>query len=255
MDFPQSTLEEIAESERQMVLGAKERYGKHFINARAGSVFLSRCIVSVDHDRMNFARFLALLKKHHMLAIMSAVRLHKVQAMMNLRQVIEAGAAAAFAIGNPQDHHFFKVDANNIITSPQELTKKRYRWLEQNFKVGSDAIKAKKELINNAQSHANIVSTDSVFHIADSGDVIKAPFFDIEDDYFVKTDLWLASAIALDLMDLFYGVNKGRNVIGFIDDFPAYLKQFESDTAALRVEMMATDRFKRAMANANAAKS
>ena len=70
------------------------------------------------------------------------------------------------------------------------------------------AIKAKKELINNAQSHANVVSADSVFRIADQGDLVSAPFFDIEDDYFVKTDLWLASSIAVELMDLFYGVNK-----------------------------------------------
>lgn len=254
MDFPQSTLEEITESERQMVLTAKERFGNHYVNARAGSVFLSRCIVSVDHDRMNFGRFLALLKKHHMLAIMSAVRLHKVQAMMNLRQVLEAGAAAAFAIANPGDHHFFKVDQNNIITSPQRLTEKRYRWLEQNFKAGSDAIKAKKELINNSQSHANIVSTDSVFQISDAGDWINAPFFDREDDYFVKADLWLASSIALELMDLFYGINKGRNVIGFIDDFPVYFAQFERDTAALRAKVMATERYKAAAAKAAAAK-
>jgi hypothetical protein len=97
-DFPQSTLEEITESERQMVLTAKERFGNYYVTARASSVFLSQCIVSLDHDRMNFGRFLALMKKHHILAIISAVRLHKVQAMMNLRQVLEAGAAAAFAI-------------------------------------------------------------------------------------------------------------------------------------------------------------
>jgi len=34
MDFPQSTIEEITESERQMVLTAKERFGRHFVNAR-----------------------------------------------------------------------------------------------------------------------------------------------------------------------------------------------------------------------------
>jgi len=101
MKWGQSTLEEITESERQMLLSAKERFGNHYVNARASSVFLSRCIVAVEHDRMNFGRFLALAKKHHMLAIMSAVRLHKVQAMMNLRQVLEAGAAAALRLQIP----------------------------------------------------------------------------------------------------------------------------------------------------------
>lgn len=85
MDFPQSTLEEIAESERQMVFSAERRFGKYYVNARAASVFLSRCIIGINHDRMIFARYFALMKKYHMLALLSVVRLHKVQAMMDLR--------------------------------------------------------------------------------------------------------------------------------------------------------------------------
>ena len=99
MELKQSTLEEIVESERSLVLGAEARYGKYYLNARACSIFLSRSIVSVElshHD--TFGRFFSQLKKHHMLALLSTVRLHKVQSMMNLRQVLEASAAAAFAI-------------------------------------------------------------------------------------------------------------------------------------------------------------
>jgi hypothetical protein len=185
-----------------------------------------------------------------MLAIMSAVRLHKVQAMMNLRQVLEAGAAAAYAIANPDDDNFFKVDQSNIIRTPKNVAKKRYDWLEQNFKASSDAIKAKKGLINDAQAHTNVVSSDSVFRITGAGDLINSPFFDIEDAHFVKTDLWLSASIAVDLMDLFYGVNRGRNVIEFIPNFPEFLMRLQSDTAALREEMMATTRYQAAMAKA-----
>jgi hypothetical protein len=67
--------------------------------------------------------------------------------------------------------------------------------------IVSDAIKTKKDLINNGQSHANVISADSVFRIDDTGELINAPFFDIEDDYFVKTALWLAASVALELMD------------------------------------------------------
>jgi hypothetical protein len=66
MEFPQSTFEEIIESERSIVLGAKERYGAFYTHARACSVFLSRSVVGVDHDRMMFSRFFSLMKKHHM---------------------------------------------------------------------------------------------------------------------------------------------------------------------------------------------
>jgi hypothetical protein len=246
--FLQSTLEEITESERQMLLAAKDRYGNHYVNARASSVFLSKCIVAIDHDRLNFGRFLAIMKKHHMLSIMSAVRLHKVQAMMNLRQVLEAGAAAAFAIANPEDHYFFKIDDKGIVKTPPKLTDKRYDWLEKNFKEKSDSIKAKKSLINNSQSHANVVSAHSVFQINDTGELINAPFFDIEDNYFVKSDLWLASAVALEIMELFYEVNIERNVIEFMPGFPEFIRRLESDTNARLAELKGADRYQRTMA-------
>jgi len=109
------TLDEIIESERKMPLLAKTRYGEFYNNAVACSILLSNCIAKIDRSRMMFLRFLALTKKHHMLALLSTVRLHRVQAMMNLRQVLEAGAAAAFAIANPEGHHFADVDEQGIL--------------------------------------------------------------------------------------------------------------------------------------------
>jgi hypothetical protein len=251
MEYQQKTLAQITESEAQMVRTAAERFGNYFLNAWACSVLLSKCVASVSHDRMNFARFLALTKKHHMLAVLSLVRLHKVQAMMDLRQSLEAGAAAAFAIANPEDEHFFKVDQHGIVETPQKLTDKRYRWLEQNYKTRSDAIKAKKDLINNGHSHANVISADSVFRIDDTGELVNAPFFDIEDDHFVKTDLWLAASVALELMDWFYGVNRGRRgAIEFVPNFVHDVQALAGGTDSLRVEMAATERFKAAMAKA-----
>ncbi len=248
MEFLQSTFEEIIESERLMLLTAEERYGKYYKNARVCSIFLSRCITEVDHDRMMFARFFALMKKHHMLALLSILRLHKVQAMMNLRQVLEAGAAAAFAIGNPEQHHFAETDEQGLLDPSQELTKKRYKWLHERYRSKSDWIKSTKDRINMSAAHANIVSSGSTFRVSDTGDLINAPFFDIEDDYFVKADLWQAASIALTLMDLLYGVNQGRNVIAFYQDFAASVGRLAQETDALLVEMKATDRFKRGLA-------
>jgi hypothetical protein len=254
MDFPQSTLEEITESEALMIRIAAERFGDYFFNAWECSVLLSKCVVSVDHTRLNFARFHAVLKKHHTLAVLSFARLHKVQGMMDLRQALEAGCAAAFAIAKPEDEHFFKIDQHNIITSPQSLTDKRYRWLDQNFKQRSDAIKAKKKLINDNQAHANVVMSDSIFRIDDTGELVNAPFFDIEDAHHVKTDLWLAAGIALELMDWFYGINKGRDVIAFAPGFVDDVQGLAKATDALRAEMVATDRYKAAMAKEAARK-
>jgi hypothetical protein len=252
MNFPQSTLHEITDSEALMVRTAADRFGNYFLNAWACSVLLSKCVTSVDHSRLNFARYHAVLKKHHTLAVLSLVRLHKVQAMMDLRQALEAGCAAAFAIANPENEHFFKVDEHNIVTSPQNLTDKRYRWLDQNFRQRSDVIKAKKKLINEHQAHPNVVSADRVFRIDDTGELINAPFFDIEDVHLVKIDLWLAASIALELMDWFYGVNTGRDVIAFAPNFVNGVQQLAKGTNALQAELMATDRFQRIMAKMDA---
>jgi hypothetical protein len=246
MEFPQSTLEEIVESEHLMVRTASDRYGSYYDHARECSIFLSRSVASVDHDRMMFARFFSLMKKHHLLALLSIVRLHKVQAMMNLRQVLEAGSAAAFAIANPELHHFADTDEQGLLDPSQELTKKRYQWLEQNYRDKSDWIKEKKEQINLSTAHANIVSSESTFRIADAGGVINAPFFDIEDDYIVKVDLWQTGSIALTLVDFFYGVNQGRNVIEFCVGFPDHVHRLAKDNDALINELKSTERFKRA---------
>jgi hypothetical protein len=247
MRFAQSTIEEIVESERLMLLKAKNRYGRYYIHARGVSVFLSLCITAVDPDRMMFRRFHAHMKKHHMLALFSALRLHKVQAMMNLRQVLEAGASGAFAIANPEQEHFADTDSQGILDPSQELTKKRYAWLHKNFESKSQWVKDTKERINASAAHANIVSADSVFRIADAGDRIDAPFFDLEDEYHVKTDLWLIASVALTLMDLLYEVNQERNVIEFRHDFADTIAAMADESNALLAEMKSTDRYKSAM--------
>jgi hypothetical protein len=103
-------------------------------------------------------------------------------------------------------------------------------------------------LINSNQSHANVVSADSIFRIDWEGELVNAPFFDVEDEYFVKTDPRLASVVALELMDLFYGVNQGRNVVEFIPDFPNHIERLAKNTASLLAELKTSDRYQRVMA-------
>ena len=93
-----------------------------------------------------FGRFFSLMKKHHTLTFLSALRLHKVQAMANLRQVLEAGAGAAYAIANPRHFRdFVDIDAFNIMDPSQKLTKKRYRWLDENYPENSKWLASTKE--------------------------------------------------------------------------------------------------------------
>lgn len=254
MTYPQSTLEEIIDSERAMLLDAPERYRQHYKHARATTIYLSLCIASIEHDRVEmFGRLFSLMKKQHTLSIFSILRLHKVQAMMDLRQVLEAGAGAAFAIAHPETHHFVDVDAFGIMDPSQKLTSKRYKWLEKNYPDKSEWVSTTKGRINNHVAHANIISGDNTFRMADDRSDARAPFFDVEDEYYVKADLWLTSSVAIQLMDLFFGVavdvtrDAGRSVIEFRDDFQRTVNGLASENDALLAEMQASERFQMVM--------
>ncbi len=96
-------------------------------------------------------------------------------------------------------------------------------------------------------AHANIVSSESTFRVADTGDTINAPFFAIEDEYTVKADLWMTGSIALTLVDFFYGVNQGRSVMEFCAGFTRHVGRLAEENEALIAEIKSTDRFKRAL--------
>jgi hypothetical protein len=254
MEFRQGTLAEIRESEKEMILTAPQRYGQYYEHAFECSMFLTQFLNSIDPDRYVAASFFAQVKRHHTLALFSTVRLHKVQSVMNLRQVLEAGACAAFAIANPDHKHFVDTDADGILDPSPALARKRYAWLKKNYPAGSDAIEGIKKQINLEAAHANLISAQANFRTNYNERWFAAPFFDIEDAYYVKTDLWRLGSVAITLLDVFYGVNNGRNVIKFVDNFvPIFQKLVATDTT-LREEMMSSDRYKRAMEKENARK-
>ena len=109
-DYKQSTIVEMVESERLMVLEAHGRYPTFYPHAEEAVHFLSTFVRSIKADRHIFGSFLSHAKEHAMLALFSTIRLHQVQAMMDLRQVLEAGTAAAFALVHPEYEHFVTID-------------------------------------------------------------------------------------------------------------------------------------------------
>jgi hypothetical protein len=248
MEIKQRTIAEIAETERLLLANADERYPVYYPHALEASLFLSNFVKSVDADRSLFAMFLSQVKKHHTLALFSTVRLHQIQARMNLRQVLEAGASAAFAIANPGPENFVNTDEQGILDPSQKLAKKRYDWFATHYRAGSDAIKNMKATINETTAHANLIYTHNNFRFSENNGSFDAPFFDIEDEHFVKTDLWMIGNIAVGLLDVFYGVNQGQNVIKFVDDFLPRFEKIARDNNALHAEMTATERYKKAQA-------
>lgn len=247
MDFKQSTFEEIVESEREMILTAEERYGAYYANASKFNILLSDFIKSIDPDRYIFAMFLSQIKKHSLLALFSTVRLHHIQAMMDLRQVLEAGSCAAYAIANPDQNGFADIRENGILNASQELTGKRYKWLDEKYPTGSTAIHNMKGSINSSSAHSNIIYAHNNFKLNEGAGKIETPLFDKEDAYLVKIHLWTIGNIIMGLTDLFYSVAKDHGGIVFADNFISRLKELENENHRLMAEIQGTERYKKSL--------
>ena len=246
MEFKQSSIGAIIESERLMVLSAPERFGYFHDNAMGTNYLLQHGIAGVPHHRSLFARWGSQLKKCHLLAVFSFVRLHQVQGLMNLRQVLEAAVDAAFAVAHVDDiKDYGYADKHGAIMTPQSFKKKRYAWLAANYKDGSDNLQAKKDAINRYGSHASVVQTMNNFQAQFDAPTpfFGTSFFDAEDPFHVKTDLWRSADIALAVLDLLYGVNRDFGVLTFAGDYERRFHDLARRHDALGEEMRATERF------------
>jgi hypothetical protein len=233
------------DAENTLAKNAPERFGRYYENALGLSWLLANFPKRVDHSRELFVRWLAQARKHHALALLSIVRLHAVQGAMDLRQVLEAGAYAAHALAN-HDVDVAKLMDDDGFLKPTS-GRAAYQWLDQNYPAGSSQLKSIKGMINETLSHANLVNTQNNFRYSGDGQSMEASFFDTEDDHLVKTRLWQAGNVAQGIIDLFWGVHLQHGGVEFRDDFEPRFRQLAEENASLRGEMMATERYRKAM--------
>ena len=250
MEFKQDTIGDIIESEKQMILHGAECYGEYFINASEFNNLLNNFIKSVDDPAKFIAiAFIFQIRKYHTLALFSAIRRHHIQTSMNLRYVIEAAQWAAYGMGNEEQEKFCSKDANDIISVEDKHEKAMYKWLDDNFKVKADETRRLKKMISGAGAHSDITYAFQNFEMKPFEDAgFKTTFFDPENDYWIKTDLWFVANTALGILDLFYGVNRKYKVFKLVDDFSSRFKELVDQNNQLKTEMMGTENYKRAQA-------
>lgn len=236
---------EIIDKEKEMLLNAEEKYGEYHHNCFAFIDLMQDFVKETKPDAWIFALFLSQIKKHIVLSFFSALRQHHIQAMLDLRQVFEAGAKGAYSIAFPEHQKFIQTKSNDTAFEPEGLAKEAYDWLEKNYPKGTEPLKKLKKTINESCAHANAIYAFQNFELSKKTRGFEFSFFDKDDSDLVKTDLWFIGNVAMGLMDLFYGVNQGRNLITFSPDFITRLKQYEVVGNKLKAEMMSKERFAR----------
>jgi hypothetical protein len=105
---------------------------------------------------------------------------------MDIRQVLESGVCAAYAIEHDDKEEYVKGEGDELLKN-QEL-KKYYTWIEKNYKDSSDKIKGMKDLMSK-NCHANLIYSLQNVDFDFQNDNFKMYFFDKEDIEMEKMNL------------------------------------------------------------------
>ncbi|MDD3940217.1 MAG: hypothetical protein PHQ01_01415 [Candidatus Pacebacteria bacterium] len=249
MNIKQKTLQDIIDSEKGLLLSAKEDYGEYFDNACGFNSLLNNFIKSLnDPEKYIFLAFYSQIKKNHTLALFSSIRLHHVQTGMNLRQFIEASSWAIYAMGNKEIEKFCD-SKSSVLKVSKKHSEERNKWLIANYKDASEKFNIQRKIINGSLAHSNIVYTFQNFKTNPEKFGFDFSFFDEYDDFRVKTDLWTVGNFAMGLLDLMYSVNNDYNVFNIIDDFFPKFRKLVNQNNKLKQEMMNHPRFKKSIKN------
>ena len=245
-EYKSDTLNDIINSEQQMVIDGEKLYGEFYKNALDFYQLLNDFITQTSADQLISCIFLNQIRKHSLLAILSTLRRQDTQAMMNLRQVLEAGALASYSIAEGDWDDLIAEDNEDMFKKSEKYKTDAYKWLEENYKKGSDAILAMKRLINKSSSHNNVIMAHRSFNFNSKEKVAEIPFFDIEDDYLTKIALWQAANIIMGIMDLIYGVSQEYKGLEFSENFIIRLKTLDTTNLKLKTEITKHERYKKA---------
>jgi hypothetical protein len=244
ISVPTTTLDELMWEEARLFETAEARLGQPYAMAREATLLLTTFVGGIQADRTVFIRCLALMKKHFTLAVVSIARRHHVQAMMNLRQVIEAASNAAYALGTPAADYVEPV--TGLAMDSKEVSKRSYAWLDANYPTMSDDLKGIKDHLNDTSSHFNLVQSGRIVGDEPKNGVWETGFFDEEDDHLSHIDLWSITHAALASLALFEAVRLKHGGYFPAADLEERAIQLHDDWQTLAKGMMETPRHKAA---------
>ncbi|NHN92439.1 hypothetical protein [Acetobacter sicerae] len=141
------SLDQFSVEEHQKVLDAEKNYGNAFTNAYNTTIFVSNLMIWPITSCDLFIRFYSQMKKYHTLSVVSTVRMHRIQAKMDLRYFLESTANAAFSLAHADTQNYIDYESG-IISDAKKASHKAYKWLDLKYKGHSDFIKDLKNMIN-----------------------------------------------------------------------------------------------------------
>ncbi len=126
------------------------------------------------------------------LAVLSALRQHRVENGLNLRQVVEATTLMGYLAahpGVPGDLGKANVTHKGLIASNENLRKLAFAWTTATYPGLDGDLRFYKDHINRNRSHATIFSTAAVYDYADREGIADERFYDTPDPLETRSTL------------------------------------------------------------------
>lgn len=196
---PDQRIRLLAAQEADIIEWTAKRAGIYGVFAHSAFSIMDSMITDLPRSHMLFAGTLATVRSFADQALLAAMRQHRIQMNLCLRQVLEGTTLAAYLLAHPKPDHPTEDDQGNMVEPKLLMTKVVYPWFKTTFPDQNAKIKELKDQINLLSGHTNLIATSAVFDYGQKADThIAADFFDQPIDQMVWANFYeVGEAITL----------------------------------------------------------
>jgi len=185
MTYTPSNLQIIIESEPDVVAWSREVAAPFAAFAENAFEQFATAVTHAQADRLLFRGAYSHVRKMAGLAVLSALRQHRVENALNLRQVIEGTSLFGYLARHPEITGGWAKPTATIddIFKSNDLTRNiSFEWIAKEFPELSDDLRFYKDHINRNLSHATILNTTFVFDYRNV-ETADERFFDVQNEH------------------------------------------------------------------------
>ena len=209
-----TTMAEIIDKEHSLAADAPVKYDRlHEFSVRALDLLVSD-FGTVKRSHRLFAAEMAIMRKHAILAYLSAVRRHRGQCALNLRIMLEYASVACYALAEPDDCKIIGTDNDGKLIRDDKTKERSFKWMNVNYPKPSAIFKLNRDAFNKYEAHGGVLGTRGVFDWGqEGGEVFEMTFFDEGEPDLVPLSLWQVGDFAMGVLATLLEVNSSYKTI------------------------------------------
>lgn len=230
-------LVELAKTECSMIEEAEEEFKEYYRFASESIGLLNNFINSVNIDGQVFLIFMSQIQKSTVLAVLSTLRRHDVQALMSVRHLLESYVLIIYSFVEKDFDSYVYQSKNRYAIERKDVKVRARKWLESQYPEYSNRIKNMKLQINDFYAHANLLSAFTNYDFTNESS-ITLKLFDKKEDIHIKQRLWWIGNISFGVADLIIKVNQRYPLVIFNKDTNEKMVDLALENNVLQEELM-----------------